>query len=54
MSVSVHMSVSAYKSVSIQLIVHEKCGGDVGGLGGMGSRVQQYIQKFKKNFYRTF
>jgi hypothetical protein len=23
-------------------------------MGGMGSRVQQYIQNIKKNFYRTF
>jgi hypothetical protein len=33
MSVRVYMSVSAYKSVSVQLIVREKCVGDVGDEG---------------------
>jgi hypothetical protein len=44
MSVSVYMSVSAYKSVSVQLIVREKCGGD-GGYGVKGSTIYSKYQK---------
>jgi hypothetical protein len=38
------MSVSAYKSVSVQLIVREKCVGDVGDEGA-GPTIYSKVQK---------
>ena len=54
MSVSVCMSVSAYKSVSVQLIVREKCGGDGGEWGVWGQGFNNIFKISKRTSIGLF
>ena len=54
MSVRVYMSVSAYKSVSVQLIVREKCGGDGGEWGVWGQGFNNIFKSSKRTSIETF